>query len=616
MSFLFPLGLLGLIGVPILILIYIIKSKYAEQTVASTYLWTLSERFLKRKKPVSPIAGIISLILQILAVVMISLIISHPIITVPNSAKEYCFVLDSSGSMNMQKDGVTRFERAKSEIEKIIASSTSGSRYTLVSVGDITTTVFDKKTDKKEVLELLGELKGGYVESEYEDAIGIAQKIFDENRSAKTYFVTDTAYENVSDNISLINVASDEKNVSLSDIVWKITGGNLTLTGNAWSYGEDRGLKISIFADGAENALAETDISVKAGESAPFEFKTALRGFSSLKVKVNAQDSMSLDDEYIIYNVKSEDNYSILLVSDTPFFLETALAAIGHSKIDVVKPEDYSANMNNHGLYIFDCCVPTELPSDGAVWFFDPTGSVPGSGFSVQGEMELSAGAMIEKSTSSSSVAKAMLKGVEGDEIYITEYVKCSMYRSFTTVFSYKGNPIVFAGTNTKGHREVVFAFDLHNSNLPMLVDFLVMTDNLMTFSFPDVLEQTSFFAGDTASVNVVANCDSIRVESPSGEISYLDTASSTADISLSDVGTYKLTVTVSDIPREYYIYSSLPESERDPAQSAESVALAGTAEDGGFDGTYDPLTVLFIILALLFLADWGVYCYEKYQLR
>ena len=50
MSFQYPLGLLGLIGVPILIIIYIIKSKFTEQTVSSTYLWTLSNQFLKKKR--------------------------------------------------------------------------------------------------------------------------------------------------------------------------------------------------------------------------------------------------------------------------------------------------------------------------------------------------------------------------------------------------------------------------------------------------------------------------------------------------------------------------------------------------------------------------------------
>ena len=58
MSFLYPLGLLGLIGIPILIIIYIIKTKYTEQTVASTYLWILSERFLKRKNPFTESIGL------------------------------------------------------------------------------------------------------------------------------------------------------------------------------------------------------------------------------------------------------------------------------------------------------------------------------------------------------------------------------------------------------------------------------------------------------------------------------------------------------------------------------------------------------------------------------
>ena len=48
MSLLNPLGLLALLAIPVLVLIYVIKNKYTEQTIASTYLWQLSEKFLKR----------------------------------------------------------------------------------------------------------------------------------------------------------------------------------------------------------------------------------------------------------------------------------------------------------------------------------------------------------------------------------------------------------------------------------------------------------------------------------------------------------------------------------------------------------------------------------------
>ena len=60
MKFLYPLGLLGLLCIPVLILIYILKNKYVEKIVSSTYIWNLSEKFLKKKKPLKKITDLIS----------------------------------------------------------------------------------------------------------------------------------------------------------------------------------------------------------------------------------------------------------------------------------------------------------------------------------------------------------------------------------------------------------------------------------------------------------------------------------------------------------------------------------------------------------------------------
>ncbi len=618
MKFLFPLGLLGLLGIPILILIYIIKSKYAEQTVASTYLWTLSEKFLKRKRPVSPLTGIISLLLQILSVAAISLIIAHPIITIPNSAQEYCFVLDASGSMNMESEGVSRFDRAKEEIEDLIRASTDGSRYSLIVVSDVTTTVYEQTTDKKQALELLAATQGGDVVADYTSALETAQSYFAENGGVRTYLVTDTTYE-TAENIEIINVAAKEQNVGIGNVLWDLSGGQLTLNGTVRTWSNAETLTVSLYADGGETPIATTAVQTEAGVSVPFEIKTTLLTFTSLRLTLTGSEhnDLSADDEYMIYNIKSDDVYRILLVSDTPYFIQTAFSAIGHKDITVKSPKEYSAVTDRgYGLYIFECCTPTELPNDGAVWFFDPQGSVPNAGFSVQGEVALSRGETIELTESTASAAQTMIEHLSGAEIYITEYVKCSLYRNFTTLFSYKGNPLVFAGTNALGHREVVFAFDLHHSNLPLLIDYIILTQNLMTYSFPDVLEKVNYDAGDEATINVIANCDSIRVDSPSGEVLYLSTDAATAKMTLGEVGSYRVTVTVSDIPRVYYLYASMPEEEREPAPTETGIALHGQASEGGFDGTFDPLTILFICLALLFLADWMVYCYEKYQLR
>ena len=59
-----------------------------------------------------------------------------------------------------------------------------------------------------------------------------------------------------------------------------------------------------------------------------------------------------------------------------------------------------------------------------------------------------------------------------------------------------------------------------------------------------------------------------------------------------------------------------MTEEECDPTVTPSPIALRGEATDSGFDGRFDPIWVIFIALAVVFLADWMVYCYEKYQLR
>ena len=189
MSFLYPLGLLGLLAIPVLILIYIIKSKYTEQVIPSTYLWTLSERFLKRKNPVKAITGIISLILQILAVIFISIALAHPVFTLPGKADDYCFVLDGSGSMNVVEDGISRFERGKEEIRRIISSAADGSTYTLIITGNTVDMPVKTSADKNFALNQLNKATPSYVSRNVSTATAVAQSTFDELDGAGRYYV-------------------------------------------------------------------------------------------------------------------------------------------------------------------------------------------------------------------------------------------------------------------------------------------------------------------------------------------------------------------------------------------------------------------------------------------
>ncbi len=635
MSFLYPLGLWGLIGIPILIIIYIIKSKYTEQTVASTYLWTLSERFLKRKRRPSRLSGIVSLILQILAVTLVSLLIARPILIVPDSANDYCFILDGSGSMQTASDlsrgegtTPTRFEAAKAEIARRIDKAVDGSRYTLICMGDAGTSaasvIFAGVEDKEQAYILLSELEPSDRAVEPDEALRMAQSFFNERPHMLTCFLTDKTYESVT-NMEVVNVAKSVENYAVSDVTTEWRNETLTVKGNATTYTNAADLTVDLYINNADAPAASVTVQAAVGEPAPFEIEVKdVKSFSVVTARLRAPasgalDGLEMDDSITLYNLKGSDDYRVLLVSERPFFLESALRAkLVGAEIEILDPADYK-EQTGYGLYVFDSVDPTKMsgvPTDGTVWLVNVAGSIEGTGYTVQGAVNLDDPGTLTHTTSSASMARKLTAGLKKNNIVLTRYIKCALYRNFTTLLSYNGYPVVFAGTGQAGNREVVMAFDLHDSNFPLLFDYTALMRNLVDYSFPDTVDSTSFVCGETADVNVLPNCESIRVVSPSGKVDYLDTTRAVGSILLSEVGLYTVDMTVADSVRRVHLWSALPEEERAPVQTAAAVALVGEATEGGFDGEYDPLMILFIALAVVFLADWMVYCYEKYQLR
>ena len=615
MIFLNPLGLLALIGIPVIILIYILRNKFNEQTVASTYLWELSEKFFKRRNPLSGITGLISLILQILIVAMLSLAIARPVFIIPESAGEYCFVLDGSGSMNAKSDGKTLYEIAKEEIEEVIDGASSGSTYTLINLTGEANVTYERLSDKKLALQMLDELECSDGTVEYSDALSVAQKYFDDNRSFEIYLFTDKDI-NTHDNIEIVNVSSQNAdNYAITNVTSSLTGGELSVNASVISYTSDAEVDVLLYIDGQESFSAKQTASLKAGESAEAELIADCDGYSDFRVVIDGEDALSADNEYISYNHKNETAYNVLLVSETPFFMEAALDVLTDVKVDVIKPEAYTGQ-GGYGLYIFHSYTPDVLP-DAAVWLINSSKNVADSGFGARGVVELDDPAEITMSDSTSTSARKLLQGVDGKDIFVSEYVKYSgMYTRFTTLFSCGQNPVIFAGTNGLGNREVVIGFDLHKAHFSLASDFIPIIGNLLAYSCPDIVESAGYVCGEDAHVNITSQLNNVKAVTPDGEDIYIDTSSDIASFKLDKVGTYKVEYTMSGEAKTAYIYSSFPESESDPDGCIESFSLSGEREYNKTDGEFDPAVIIFIILALAICADWMVYCYEKYQLR
>ncbi len=623
MSLAFPLGLLGLIGIPVLIIIYIIKNKYTEQVISSTYIWTLSEKFLKRRNPINKLVGIISLILQILTVLFVSVAVAQPVFTVPDSAYEYVFILDGSGSMNITEGSRTRFAVAKDEISSLINGSLVGSSYTLVCAGDTTEVVFEQITDKKYAIKKINELDEKYLDTGYAGAIDYAQQYFDNvSRSVKTYLITDKTVA-AHENVNLINVAENTRaiNYALSELGDPVnSNGNITVKGKAVSYQGNADLTVALYIDGSSSAAATVGVKVEQVEegelaTGAFELSAECDNYEYIRVAITQKDSLALDNEIIVYSPEAENSYEVLLVSDEPYMLKTALSIRKNVSVTTKKISEYNLSLRGYNLYIFDGYSP-ELPDDGAVWLINPKESVSGSGFSIQNVETFAEGVRLNYEDPTTSALELLEKNLLGNEILVTEYVKCGLGRRFSRLLTHDGNPVVFAGTTAQGVREIVVAFDIHKSSLPASPDFATLIGNFLNYTFPNVFEKTTYTAGETVSLNVTANCRSIRVETPKGNVRYLSTGGDVTDILLSEVGVYTVTLTEGGAERTFFVHAALPHSERIPVTECEDFSVNGEPASDMKDGLYDDLLIWFILIAVLFAADWMVYCYEQYQLR
>ena len=135
-----------------------------------------------------------------------------------------------------------------------------------------------------------------------------------------------------------------------------------------------------------------------------------------------------------------------------------------------------------------------------------------------------------------------------------------------------------------------------------------------MDYSFPEIIENSNYVCGDEITINTTSAVKNIRIETPLKNVKNLGVSSSVVNYKLQEIGSYKIIVSYQDYDKEFNIYSSYPLSENEI--DALNVVINGQASNDSLNGTYDNLIIFYVLLALLFVADWAVYCYEQYQLR
>ncbi len=136
MTFGVPAALWGLLAIPFIVLLYLLRVRRREQLVSSVLLWQRSAPTLAAYRPTRRIDRSLLLLLQIAAAALLVVALAHPSVIEQGLAPgDVMLVLDLSLSMRARDVPPTRFDHARAEALDIVDRLRPGQRAGIVIAG-------------------------------------------------------------------------------------------------------------------------------------------------------------------------------------------------------------------------------------------------------------------------------------------------------------------------------------------------------------------------------------------------------------------------------------------------------------------------------------------------
>ncbi len=468
------LGLLGLIAVPIVILIYLIKSKYVPKTVSSTFIWKRSLKYMKRRIPINFIMSLL-LIVQLLTVAVATMALMDVRVEDERGADKI-IVIDASASMTLDREVIqttatgtqktvigTRYDYALSKVQELTADIGEESGVCIIFAGDSPQLLTKSKPEEDEgnerevpyiydparmenVMEALKKKTCSTKATDLNKALSLASEAIDTSPEAQIYLITDRERsgflldENASIEIIACNDIENDRNIGIvgfkeskSDVSYSFNV-SLEAQGRNQSYMVD----VIFELDGVEMDRKKETLSTDSSTNVP-RTKTITFGpikvqeYERARVRIEVEgDIIDYDNEAYLYYVP-EQELNILYVSNLlKYKEETNKVDLSSNKrpvlLDRLHASGYSLPQENvfhadnikkaptsgYDLYIYEGVVPEKAPTDGAIWYINATGTPTGvDGLIISKDPVDGVNHVVDEPALQGEYAKQILKNVD-----------------------------------------------------------------------------------------------------------------------------------------------------------------------------------------------------------
>lgn len=493
---LWPLAFL--ITIPLVVLLYILKRKYKEVEISSSFLWKEAYKNTKADTPWEKLKINIMMILQIIILLLIIFALLNPFLKFGGkSYKNLIVVMDVTASMStLYDEDKTRLDKGKEEVKDYIKSIKEKTETYIVSFKDNS----DFQTEKS-----IEDVKQGYGSGDIENCLSYVKSLSENLEEAEILLVTDKNVDLGDINGKVICLANSGKNASITNLSHKISEDNIKVIASIKNTGiEDYSGDFSLYDE--DKLMEVKSISLGKGESITLDFTMDNSDCKYLKGELSSKDLIEGDNVY--YDVINKDNIKkVLLVTEKNIFLERSLNNIAN--IELYKTNDAS-NIGNeeYDLYVFDNIMPDVMPSTGNILFLNPSSN---EFFSVEGKEE------VKSISGNSEELSNYLKDIN---FTVSKYKKINMpYYGKTLLKNDDNETIAFIGEN-EGRVISALGFNIHDSDLGLKKEFpLLIYDLSESIINSGILSKNNYNGGETVNIRI-QNIDSkIKIRRPDNSL-------------------------------------------------------------------------------------------------
>ena len=615
MPFTTPLALLGLLFVPAVIAMYLLKLRRDEAVVPSTLLWTRLVADVEANAPWQRLRRSLLLFLQLLLVVALALLAARPFLERPAGlARDIVLVMDTSASMAATDVVPDRLTAAKQVAIEALKDLPTGGKVSLIAADRTSRIVVNESGDLARVRQAIESIPVTQTRGDLGDALELASKLAARSGDAQILVATDAALARkptarVSAPIKVLSVGRERKNQAIVALAVRTSPSAVTRSvfvsiANLDLEAASRRLELW-----AEDRLLEVrDVKLDAQRRADVIIDDLPRDVGTIEVRLVgadpsvtvAADQLAVDDRAWAV-IPPDRRRLILVVGEGDPYLETALSFLPDVELYGVSPAEYGpATDRTDGrpwdLVIFEDYLPATLPKSPVLAIAPPRDSPLGD----------VVGTLRNPGIGTLDPDEPVLRYVDLSTTHIAEAVKLAPPTwARTIVPGPRGAPLLYSGVRD-GINSAVLAFEPRRSDLPLQVAFPVLLANLTGELLGSSTAPTEAVEPSTpVELHIPVGAVGLTVSAPDGTETRLAPSSTAGgSTAVTFAGTDQLGVyTVTPIPDPDASAAPSGSPARSPGVSADPTASArasaASASPSGQPVVDDPLAPVRFVVAL-----------------